>query len=94
MAVVLVILLLFGFAVILFSFLSPIVAVVLIWLGVLLGLPVVYLAMSREPLHKDVERLKRDTDRRAHVPAFGGGHGVLFFEDGGPTKPNPQEEEY
>ncbi|MFX1564805.1 MAG: hypothetical protein ACFFCH_02320 [Promethearchaeota archaeon] len=33
----------------------PMLAVVLIELGELFGLAVVYLALSREPLHKDVE---------------------------------------
>jgi hypothetical protein len=50
--------------------------------------------LPRDQPPKELERLKRDTNRRAYVPPFGGGSGVLFLEDGGPTKPEKSDENY
>jgi hypothetical protein len=44
----------------------------------LVGLAVVYMALSREPLHKDVERLRRDIEHRAHTSIWWRSWGTLF----------------
>lgn len=80
--------------VLLFSILHPVFASILVGVGLLIFLFMIFMMVSREPIPKDLERLKRDTERRAHVPGLGGGHGVLFLENGGPTPYQKEDEDY
>jgi hypothetical protein len=62
--------------------------------GLFFALFLTFMLLPRDQPPKELERLKRDTNRRAYVPPFGGGSGVLFLEDGGPTKPEKSDENY
>ena len=71
---------------------NPVFAGLFGGLGVFLALFLVYMVLSSEPLQKDVERLKLDTNRRAITSGYGGG-GLLFLEDGRPTKRKKHDED-
>ncbi len=62
--------------------------------GLFFALLLIVMAFPRDRPPKDLERLKRDTNRRAHIPPFGAGGGVLFLENGGPTKPPKPDEDH
>ncbi|MFX1319651.1 MAG: hypothetical protein ACFE9D_12320 [Promethearchaeota archaeon] len=55
---------------------------------------IVFMLLPRDRVPRSLKRIRRDIDRRAHFPAGGYGKGVISFEDGGPTKPPRDEEDY
>ncbi|MFX1576233.1 MAG: hypothetical protein ACFFCF_03565 [Promethearchaeota archaeon] len=80
---------------------TPIFAILLIInpvfaipLGGLFAILTALLLIPRDRPPKELERLRRDTARRAHIPPFGATSGILFLEDGGPTKPKKHDEDY
>ncbi|MFW9831040.1 MAG: hypothetical protein ACFFD8_04635 [Candidatus Thorarchaeota archaeon] len=55
---------------------------------------IVYLMVPRDRVPKDLERIRRDLNRRTHFPAGAYGKGLLHLEDGGPTKKDRKDEQY
>jgi hypothetical protein len=70
---------------------SPFLAAIFV---VFYALVIVFMLLPRDRVPKSLKRIRRDVDRRAHFPAGGYGKGVISFEDGGPTKPQKDEEDY
>ncbi len=86
---ILILLLLFSLFFLYLLLLNPLFA--LLW-GFFCILFVVFMALPRDRVPKDLERIRRDIDRRTHFRSFG--TGLLHFENGGPTKPKPHEDDY
>lgn len=63
--------------------------------GALLGLFLLLFLIPADKRPKDLERRKRDADRRAHFigGAGGGGKGLIHFEGSGPTPHRPELDE-
>ncbi len=63
--------------------------------GVFLVLFIIIMLLPSDRSSKDLERIKRDIDRRTHfVSGYGGGgKGLIHFEDGGPTPYDPRTDE-
>lgn len=63
--------------------------------GVLLVLFSIIMLLPSDKPSKDLERIKRDVDRRTHfVGGYGGGgKGLIHFEDGRPTPYDPRTDE-
>lgn len=62
--------------------------------GIFYFLFLVFMMLPRDRVPKDLERVRRDADRRAHFPAGGYGKGLLHLEDGGPTRRDRKDEDY
>jgi len=87
LVVVLILTLIFAFLLITFP---PFAAIFAVFYAVVL----VFMLLPRDRVPKSLQRIRRDIDRRAHFPAGGYGKGVISFEDGEPTKPQKDEEDY
>jgi uncharacterized membrane protein YfcA len=63
--------------------------------GALLGLFLILFLIPADKRPKDLERRKRDADRRAHFIGGhgGGGKGLIHFEGSGPTPHRPEIDE-
>jgi len=63
--------------------------------GALLGLFLLLFLIPPDKRPKDLERRKRDADRRAHFIGGhgGGGKGLIHFEGSGPTPHRPEIDE-
>ena len=88
-----VLILLLVFTLIFIYLLLTYVIYALIW-GVFCIIFLVFMALPRDQVPKDLERTKRDIDRRTHFPAGGYGKGLIHFENGGPTHPEKTDEDY
>lgn len=65
----------------------------LIW-GFFCILFVVFMALPRDRVTKDLERTRRDIDRRTYFSTGAYGKGLIHFENGGPTRPEKTDEDY
>ena len=62
--------------------------------GALLGLFLLLFLIPADKRPKELERRKRDADRRAYfIGGYGGGKGLIHFEGDGPTPHRPEIEE-
>ena len=88
-----VLILLLVFTLIFIYLLFTYVIYALIW-GVFCILFVIFMALPRDRVPKDLERTRRDIDRRTYFSAGSHGKGLIHFENGGPTRPEKIDEDY
>ncbi|MFX1564804.1 MAG: hypothetical protein ACFFCH_02315 [Promethearchaeota archaeon] len=52
------------------------------------------MALPRDQVPKDLERIRRDLDRRTYFMAGSHGKGLIHFENGGSTPAKKTDEDY
>lgn len=87
-------LVLFLFLTLIFTGLLITVPFFAVLFGLFAGLFFIFLILPQDRVPPDLNRIRRDINRRAHFPAGGYGKGVVSFEDGGPTPYQKEDKDY
>jgi hypothetical protein len=88
---ILVLILFIAFFFVYLLFLMPVFGLLF---GLFASLFLFFMALPRDRVPKDLERIRRDIDRRTYFQTGSSGRGIIPFENGGPTKPKRDNEDY